>query len=41
MLISAITIISEQIKQGSFEPSDYEVDFGVIWKISTYKNSIN
>ena len=28
MLISAISIISEQIKQGSFEPSDYEVDFG-------------
>ncbi len=27
MLISAIGIISEQIKQGSFEPSDYEVDF--------------
>ncbi len=27
MLITAISIISEQIKQGSFEPSDYEVDF--------------
>ena len=28
MLISAISIISEQIKQGSFEPIGYEVDFG-------------
>ncbi len=28
MLISAISIISEQIKQGSFDPVDYEVDFG-------------
>ena len=28
MLITAIGIISEQIKQGSFEPTDYEVDFG-------------
>ena len=30
MLISAISIISEQIKQGSFEPIGYEVDFGGI-----------
>lgn len=28
MLISAISIINEQIKQGSFEPIGYEVDFG-------------
>ena len=28
MLIFAISIISEQIKQGSFEPIGYEVDFG-------------
>ncbi|MGL6107696.1 helicase-exonuclease AddAB subunit AddB [Romboutsia sp.] len=28
MLISAISIISEQIKKGSFEPSGYEVNFG-------------
>ena len=28
MLVSAISIISEQIKQGSFDPVDYEVDFG-------------
>ena len=37
MLISAITIISEQIKQGSFEPSDYEVDFGVYGKYPPIK----
>ncbi|RDY25963.1 helicase-exonuclease AddAB subunit AddB [Romboutsia weinsteinii] len=29
MLIAAINIISEQIKQGSFEPMDYEVEFGI------------
>ncbi|WOW56003.1 PD-(D/E)XK nuclease family protein [Clostridioides difficile] len=28
MLTTAITIISQQIKQGSFEPIDYEVKFG-------------
>ncbi|MGL4912511.1 MAG: helicase-exonuclease AddAB subunit AddB [Romboutsia sp.] len=37
MLISAITIISEQIKQGSFEPKDYEVDFGVKGKYPPIK----
>ena len=28
MLITAVSIISEQIKKGSFEPSGYEVNFG-------------
>ncbi|HSQ87549.1 helicase-exonuclease AddAB subunit AddB [Romboutsia sp.] len=37
MLISAISIISEQIKQGSFEPIDYEVDFGVKGKYPPIK----
>lgn len=37
MLISAISIISEQIKQGSFEPTDYEVDFGMKGKYPPIK----
>ncbi|MGG7060444.1 PD-(D/E)XK nuclease family protein, partial [Clostridium tertium] len=37
MLISAISIISEQIKQGEFEPVDYEVDFGVNGKYPPIK----
>ncbi len=37
MLISAISIISEQIKQGSFEPADYEVDFGIYGKYPPIK----
>lgn len=37
MLISAISIISEQIKQGEFEPVDYEVDFGVKGKYPPIK----
>ncbi len=28
MLVAALNVIAEQIKQGSFEPSDYEVEFG-------------
>ncbi|MEG0181586.1 MAG: helicase-exonuclease AddAB subunit AddB [Peptostreptococcaceae bacterium] len=28
MLVSAISIISDQIKKGSFDPTDYEVEFG-------------
>lgn len=28
MLVSAISIISNQIKKGSFDPADYEVEFG-------------
>ncbi|MEG1311220.1 MAG: helicase-exonuclease AddAB subunit AddB [Romboutsia sp.] len=41
MLISAISIISEQIKQGSFEPTDYEVDFGVKGKYPPIKIILN
>ncbi|RDY23408.1 helicase-exonuclease AddAB subunit AddB [Romboutsia maritimum] len=37
MLIAAISIISEQIKQGSFEPIDYEVGFGVKGKYPPIK----
>lgn len=28
MLVAALNVIAEQIKQGSFEPIDYEVEFG-------------
>lgn len=41
MLISAISIISEQIKQGSFEPADYEVDFSVKGKYPPIKIILN
>lgn len=41
MLISAISIISEQIKQGSFEPTDYEVDFSVKGKYPPIKIILN
>lgn len=41
MLISAIIIISEQIKQGSFEPTDYEVDFSVKGKYPPIKIILN
>ena len=37
MLISAISIISEQVKKGSFDPVDYEVDFGVKGKYPPIK----
>ncbi|MEF9991735.1 MAG: helicase-exonuclease AddAB subunit AddB [Romboutsia sp.] len=41
MLIAAINIISEQIKQGSFEPSDYEVEFGIKGKYPPIKIILN
>lgn len=41
MLIAAINIISEQIKQGSFEPSDYEVEFGIKGKYPPIKIVLN
>lgn len=37
MLISAIDIISDQIKKGSFDPTDYEVEFGVKGKYPPIK----
>ncbi|MGL4797747.1 MAG: PD-(D/E)XK nuclease family protein [Paraclostridium sp.] len=37
MLISAISIISEQVKKGSFDPVDYEVEFGVKGKYPPIK----
>ncbi|MGL5329347.1 MAG: helicase-exonuclease AddAB subunit AddB, partial [Peptostreptococcaceae bacterium] len=37
MLIAALNIIAEQIKQGSFEPSDYEVEFGFSGKYPPIK----
>ncbi|WP_195937667.1 helicase-exonuclease AddAB subunit AddB [Romboutsia sp. 1001713B170131_170501_G6] len=37
MIISAISIISEQIKIGSFEPTDYEVNFGTKGKYPPIK----
>lgn len=37
MLISAISIISDQIKKGSFDPTDYEVEFGVKGKYPPIK----
>lgn len=41
MLITAIDIISEQIKQGSFEPTDYEVEFGIKGKYPPIKIVLN
>lgn len=41
MLIAAINIISEQIKQGSFEPTDYEVEFGIKGKYPPIKIILN
>ena len=37
MLIFAISIISEQIKKGSFDPTDYEVEFGLKGKYPPIK----
>lgn len=37
MLIAALNVIAEQIKQGSFEPSDYEVEFGINGKYPPIK----
>ena len=37
MLVAALNVIAEQIKQGSFEPSDYEVEFGLNGKYPPIK----
>ena len=37
MLVTTIKIISNQIKKGSFEPTDYEVEFGVKGKYPPIK----
>ena len=37
MLVAALSVIAEQIKQGSFEPSDYEVEFGINGKYPPIK----